>query len=165
MQRLFTTIHRSKTSKRIATRLNEHKNAIKRHDLRSLPTAHTYDNCHTFNWTKTQLLGRAKTKYTREFKEAWHSTDDDSINRHIDIPTVYLQLKTVRKNSANNDTNITNTNIVGFPIALQSTSRTRHSYHSNDTLIPYNNVQSSMTTHPSITNDNTSSCKKPIRRF
>ena len=104
------------------------------------------DNCHTFNWAKTQLLGRAQTKYAREFKEAWHSTDDDTINRHIDIPTVYLQLKTVRKNSVNNNTKITNTNIVNNPITLQSRSTT-HSYNSNDTLIPNNNVQSSMTTH------------------
>ena len=88
------------TSKKIATRITEHKNAIQRHDLRSLPAAHTYVNCHTFNWAKTQLLGRAQTKYAREFKEACHSTVD-TINRHIGIPTVYSQLKTVRKNSVN----------------------------------------------------------------
>ena len=34
------------TSKKIATRITEHKNAIKRHDLKSLPATHTYDNCH-----------------------------------------------------------------------------------------------------------------------
>ena len=73
------------TSKKIATRTTEHKNAMKRHDLKSLPATHSYDNCHTFNWAITQLLGRAPTKYAREFKEAWHSTDD-TINRHIDIP-------------------------------------------------------------------------------
>ena len=116
-----------------------------------------------FNWAKTQLLGRAQTKYTREFKEAWHSTDDDTINRHIDIPTVYLQLKTVRKNSVNNNTKITNTNIVNNPITLQSRSTT-HSYNSNDILILNNNVQSSMTTHLSTTNGKTSTCKEPIRR-
>ena len=82
-------------------------------------------NCHTFNWTKTQLLGRAQTKYAREFIEAWHSTDDVTIYRHIYIPTVYLQLKTVRKNSVNNDTKITNTNVVSFPITLQYTSKTQ----------------------------------------
>ena len=47
-------------SKKIATRITEHKNAIKRHDLRSLPATHTYDNCHTFNWAKTQLRGMAQ---------------------------------------------------------------------------------------------------------
>ena len=82
----------------------------------------------------------------REFKEAWHSTDDDTINRHIDIPTVHLQLKTVRKNSVNNNTKITNTNIENNPIILQSRSTT-HPYNSNNTLIPNNNMQSSMTTH------------------
>ena len=89
------------TSKKIETRITEHKNAIKRHDLRSLPAVHTYDNCHTFAWTKTELLGRAQTKHAREFKEAWFSTDDNTINRHIDIPAVYHQLKTERRNSIN----------------------------------------------------------------
>ena len=51
----------------------------KRHNLRSLPAKHTNDTRHTFNWEKTQLLGQAQTKYAREFKEAWHSTDDDTI--------------------------------------------------------------------------------------
>ena len=68
------------TSKKIETRITEHKNAIKRYDLRSLPAAHTYDNCHTFNWTHTELLGQAQTKHAREFKEAWHSMDNNTIN-------------------------------------------------------------------------------------
>ncbi len=97
------------TSKKIETRITEHKNAIKRHDLRSLPAAHTYDNCHTFNWTETQLLGRAQTKHAREFKEAWYCTNSNTINRHIDIPTIYLQLKTLHRSSTNIDVNMTNT--------------------------------------------------------
>ena len=32
-------------------------------------------------------------KHTRDFKEAWHSVDKNTINRHIDIPPVFLQLK------------------------------------------------------------------------
>ena len=35
----------------------------------------------------------ASTKQAREFKEAWHSMDKSTINRHIDIPTIYHQLK------------------------------------------------------------------------
>ena len=65
------------------------------------------DNCHTFNWAKTQLLGQAQIKHAREFKEAWHSTDNDTNNRHIVNPTVYLQFKIVVKNATNNDTNMT----------------------------------------------------------
>ena len=56
-------------SKKIETRITEHKNAIKQHDHLSLPAAHIYDNCHTFNWTETQLLGQAQTKHAREYKE------------------------------------------------------------------------------------------------
>ncbi len=105
------------TSKKIETRITERKNAIKRHDLRSLHAAHTYDNCHTFNWTETQLLGRAQTKHVhaREFKEVWYSTDSNTINRHIDIPTIYLQLKTLHRSSTN-DVNVTNINNVHSPI-------------------------------------------------
>ena len=77
------------TSKKIETRITEHKNAIKRYDYKSLPAAHTYDNCHTFNWTETELLGRAQTKHAREFKEAWYSIDGNTINRHVEIQTLF----------------------------------------------------------------------------
>ncbi len=125
MQRLSTTIL---YSKKIETRIQNTKNTIKRHDLRSVHTAHTYDNCHTFNWTETQLLGRA---HAREFKEAWYSTGSNTINRHIEIPTIYLQLKTLHRSSTNIDVNMTNTNNVDVPIARLSTSTTQNSNHSN----------------------------------
>ena len=81
------------TSKKISTRLTEHKNAIRRHDPRSLPAKHTDDTGHKFNWDDAKLLGQSKTRHAREFKEAWYSIDYKTINRHIDIPTAYLQLK------------------------------------------------------------------------
>ena len=96
------------TSKKIETQITEHKNAIKRHDHLSLPAAHTYDNCHTFNWTETQLLGPAQTKHAREFKEAWYSIDANTINKHIEIPTIYLQLKTIRKYPTNKNNTMAN---------------------------------------------------------
>ena len=131
------------TSKKIETRTTEHKNAIKRYDYKSLPAAHTYDNCHTFNWTETELLGRAQTKHAREFKEAWYSIDGNTINRHVEIPTVYLQLKTTRKCPTNNNDTMTNNN---FQITLPSTSATQQSKHSND-AIPSSGIHSTMTTH------------------
>ena len=135
--------HIGQTSKKIETRITEHKNA-------------TYDNCHTFNWKETHLLRRAQTKHAREFIQAWYSTDNNSINRHIDIPTVYLQLKTVRKVATNNDTNINKTNVKNLP-----TPATRQSNHSTN---PDNEVHLSMTTHPSTTNDAISTSEIPIRR-
>ena len=81
------------TSKKIETRITEHKNAINGYDLLSLPASHTHDNGHTFNWTEKQILDQAKTKHEREFKEAWYSIDNNTINRHIDIPPAFLQVK------------------------------------------------------------------------
>ena len=78
------------TSKKIETRITEHKNAIERYDHLSLPAAHTCDNCHTFNWTEIQLLGRAQTKHAREFKEAWYSIDSNTINQHKKRNTSYF---------------------------------------------------------------------------
>ncbi len=47
---------------------------------------------------------------------------------------------------------MTNTNNVGVPIALMSTSTTQHSNHSNNNT-SNNKVQSTITTHPSTTNN------------
>ena len=71
--------------------------AINGHDHSSLPAKHTDDNGHKFDWSQTRCLGQATTKHAREFKEAWHSLDKQTFNRHIDIPTIYLQLKRSHK--------------------------------------------------------------------
>ena len=79
-------------------RLNEHRNPINRHDHSSLPAKHADDdNGHKFDWSQTRYLGQATTKHAHEFKEAWHSIDKLTFNRHIDIPTVFLYLKHSRK--------------------------------------------------------------------
>ena len=72
----------------------------------------------------------------------------------IDIPTIYLQLRTVRKVATNNDTN--NINGKNLP-----TSATRQSNHYTN---PHNELHSCMTAHPSTTNDATSTSKTSIRR-
>ena len=70
------------------------------------------------------ILGHAHTKHAREFKEAWHSMDNNTINRHVDIPTIYLQLKKKTNASTNNNTNTnTHTNLTNS-----------HSNKSNDTI-------------------------------
>ena len=83
--------------------------------------------------------------YAREFKEAWYSGEDNAINRHIDIPTIYLPLKTIRNIATNKDTNASNTNVENLP-----TSATHQSSHST---ILDNEEHSSMTTHLSTTVD------------
>ncbi len=87
------------TSKKIQTRLTENRNAINTHVHSSIPAKHADDNGHKFDWSQTRCLGQATTKHAREFKEAWHSMHKLTFNRHIDIHTIYLQLKHSRKSS------------------------------------------------------------------
>ncbi len=53
------------TSKKIETRITGHKSAIKRHDLRSLPAAHTYDNCHAYLLLDRNSTTGTSTNQTR----------------------------------------------------------------------------------------------------
>ena len=66
-------LYNEETSKKINTRLTKHKNAIGRHDSRSLPATHADDTGHNIVLTKTSILGQGSTRHAREFKEAWHS--------------------------------------------------------------------------------------------
>ncbi len=61
------------TSKKIQTRLTEHRNAINRPDHSSLPAKHADDNGHKFDWSQTRCLGQATTKHAREFKSILES--------------------------------------------------------------------------------------------
>ena len=74
------------------------KNAIKRRDPNSLPAEYTQANNHKFDWTETKVLGRAQTKHTREFKEAWYCKDYNTINRHIDIHHIFTTKEKGQKN-------------------------------------------------------------------
>ena len=129
------------TSKKIETRLTEHKNAINRYDLLSLPASHTHDNGHTFNWTEIQILDQAKTKHAREFKEAWYSIDNNTINRHTHISQAFLQLK---QSSGKNK-------CLRQPPAI------------NDSA-PVTQDCPTMTTHQTTTNQTLQPTKEPIRR-
>ena len=75
----------------------------------------------------------------------WYSGEDNTIKRHIDIPTIYLQLETVRKIATNNGTHTTNINVENLP--------TSATHEPNYSIIPDNEVHPSMTTYPSTTND------------
>ena len=57
------------TSKKIETRLTEHKNTINRYDLLSLPASHMHDKGHTFNWTETQILNQATKNMHKSLKK------------------------------------------------------------------------------------------------
>ena len=116
------------TSKKISTRLTEHQNAIQCHDHLSLPASHADDNGHKFDFQNIKLLGKAQTKEAREFIETWHSLDKSSFNRHIEIPSVYLQLKSKPNNQSKQSTDQT-TKVMNRNITL-STSPKEPKQHS-----------------------------------
>ncbi len=91
--------HIEQTSKKIQMRLTEHQKAINKHDHSSLPAKHADNNGDKFDWSQTRCLGQATIKHACEFKEALHSMDELTFHRHIDISTIYLQLKRPRKSS------------------------------------------------------------------
>ncbi|BHF83317.1 hypothetical protein SprV_0802645900 [Sparganum proliferum] len=80
------------TGRRLGTRINEHKLAIRRRDPLSLIFAHALQCDHRFNWDNTEVIATANTKRAREFLEAWHS-NADSINRHVDLDAHYEGLR------------------------------------------------------------------------
>ncbi|BHF74059.1 Acyl-CoA synthetase member 2 mitochondrial [Sparganum proliferum] len=80
------------TGRRLGTRINEHKLAIRRRDPLSLIFAHALQCDHRFNWDNTEVIATANKKRTREFPEAWH-TNADSINRHVDLDANYEGLR------------------------------------------------------------------------
>ncbi|BHF63015.1 hypothetical protein SprV_0200600400 [Sparganum proliferum] len=80
------------TGRRLGTRINEHKLAIRRRDPLSLVFAHSLECDHRFNWEGTEVVAMANTKHAREFLEAWYS-NTTSINRHVDLDAHYEGLR------------------------------------------------------------------------
>ena len=119
------------TSKKIQTRLTEHQNAINRHDHSSLPAKHTDDNGHQFDWSQTRCLGQATTKHARKFKEAWHSLDKQTFNRHIDIPTIFLQLKRSHKSPNSSSLTFHHAPSTSFPTPYHDNNDHPHSIVTN----------------------------------
>ncbi|BHF78565.1 hypothetical protein SprV_0602167800 [Sparganum proliferum] len=87
-----SSVYVGHTGRRLGTRINEHKLAIRRRDPLSLVFAHAIECDHRFNWEGTEVIASANTKQAREFLEAWHS-NDNSINRHVDLDDHYEGLR------------------------------------------------------------------------
>ena len=82
--------------------------------------------------SQTRCLGQATTKqHAREFKEAWHSLDKQTFNRHIDIPTIYLPLKRTHK-SPNSSSLTFNPPSTSFPTPSHDNNNQLHSIVTND---------------------------------
>ncbi|VDL91320.1 unnamed protein product [Schistocephalus solidus] len=88
----FTCAYVGPTGRRLETRINEHKLAIRRRDPLSLVFAHAVDCAHRFKWEGTEVVAMASTNQAHEFLEAWHSSTN-SINRHVDLEAHYKGLR------------------------------------------------------------------------
>nr|VZH95507.1 unnamed protein product [Spirometra erinaceieuropaei] len=76
------------TGRRLQTRIHEHKLAVRRLD----PT-HAAQMGHIFNFDAVEIVDRGGDHTARQVQEAWVSTDC-SVNRHINLPPLYLTLRT-----------------------------------------------------------------------
>jgi hypothetical protein len=83
-----------------------------------------------FDWSQTRCLGQATTKHALEFKEAWHSLEKQTFNRHIDIPTIYLQLKRSHKSPNSFSLNF-NPPSTSFPTSSHDNNDHPHSIVTN----------------------------------
>ncbi|UYV82851.1 hypothetical protein LAZ67_22001080 [Cordylochernes scorpioides] len=81
------------TGRSVAIRMTEHGRCIANKDNRSLIYNHINTTGHSFNLSSpTTLYSGVNTKYQRLIIEAILSINNHSINRHIDIPSQYLDI-------------------------------------------------------------------------
>ncbi|BHF75361.1 hypothetical protein SprV_0501845700 [Sparganum proliferum] len=80
------------TGKQVRTRLREHELAVRRNDKLSLVAAHASTPGHAFDFECVRILGQSDNRVARLLQEAWHS-NEDTINRHIDLPIAYQALR------------------------------------------------------------------------
>ncbi|UYV81813.1 hypothetical protein LAZ67_20002537 [Cordylochernes scorpioides] len=81
------------TGRSVAIRMTEHGRCIANRDNRSLIFNHINTTGHSFNLSSpTTLYSNVNTKYQRLIIEAILSINNHSINRHIDIPSQYLDI-------------------------------------------------------------------------
>jgi hypothetical protein len=88
------SIYYGETGRTLGDRIHEHHLAIKRGDEKSLIYQHIKNTKHSKDWNITNIINKnIKNKGERLFLESWHTkTDNNSINRSIDMPIQYLDL-------------------------------------------------------------------------
>ena len=97
--RLWETLRRTNGEETFHTSTRT-SSAVKRHDQLSLVSVHEDSLGHKFDFGRVSVLDHGSTRYTREFLEAWHS-NQNSINRHIELDPAYIPLQMKDKRKAN----------------------------------------------------------------
>ncbi len=76
-------------SRKLATRLKEHRSAIRNCNIKApLMAAHCVDTGHDLNLAEAKILSHTSSWTARLFKEAWLS-NVNSINKCIELPQAY----------------------------------------------------------------------------
>ncbi|UYV75678.1 hypothetical protein LAZ67_13000980 [Cordylochernes scorpioides] len=90
-----TSSYIGETGKTLIERLNQHKTAFRNHSPLSLLVDHAIKQGHIPDFENAIVFySNIQDKHSRLFLESWASIDDqNSINRKIDIPQSYQQLK------------------------------------------------------------------------
>ncbi len=80
------------TSKRLMTRMQEHKPAVRRHQTKSRIWAHISETGHVVDFKKANVQAQAKSKGSRLVQEAWLSVQN-AFNRSIELHPSFLTLR------------------------------------------------------------------------
>ncbi len=83
-----STYYVGETSKRLMTRMQEHKSAVRRHDTNSHIWAHMSETGHVVDFKKAKVQAQAKSKGSRLVQEAWLSGCRNVSNNHFSFRDV-----------------------------------------------------------------------------
>ncbi len=61
------------TGRQLSTRVEEHKGAVRRQNVNSLPALHCLTKDHAFNWGRESIIGKGTEEHARDFIEAWNT--------------------------------------------------------------------------------------------
>ncbi|VDN15637.1 unnamed protein product [Dibothriocephalus latus] len=80
------------TERMIGSRIHEHDQAVRRGDALSKVAVHTYETGNEFNLAAAKIITHTGKKTGRELIEA-ESSDDNSVNRSINLASAYTALR------------------------------------------------------------------------
>ena len=86
-------VYYGQTDRALATRIKEHRRAVRVGDNNSKIAQHANQFGHSIDFDRATIVDKARDYHKRLFLEAWHSLRDrNACNEHIDVPGIYSSL-------------------------------------------------------------------------
>ena len=86
-------VYYGQTDRALATRIKEHRRAVRVGDNNSKISQHANQFGHSIDFDRATIVDKARDYHKRLFLEAWHSLRDRNVgNEHIDVPGIYSSL-------------------------------------------------------------------------